>query len=99
MIFYIVVIQMKIKTEKLSAAEMHLCELLSAVWNNSDFIVGVLNSLNDDSARNEMIEFIENNDDATSEQIDLLSLHISQSRQGARRDCLFADPEPPVKQL
>lgn len=71
---------MKIKMEKLSDTEKQLLELLSTIWNNPDFIVGVLNSLKNDDERKEIIEFIENNDDVTSEQIDLLSLDISQSR-------------------
>ena len=71
---------MIIKTEKLTITERQLAEMLSVIWDNNDFIVGVLNVLKNDDERNEVIEFIESNDDVTSEQIDLLSLNISQSR-------------------
>ena len=80
---------MKIKMEKLSDTEKQLLELLSTIWDNPDFIVGVLNSLKDDDERKEIIEFIENNDDVTSEQIDLLSLDISQSRDNIIVDAFF----------
>lgn len=90
---------MKIKMEKLSDAEKQLLELLSTIWNNPDFIVGVLNSLKDDDERKEVIEFIENNDDVTSEQIDLLSLDISQSRDNIIVDAFFKDLEEIAKEL
>lgn len=85
--------------EKLSDTEKQLLELLSAIWNNPDFIVGVLNSLKDDDERKEVIEFIENNDDVTSEQIDLLSLDISQSRENIIVDAFFKDLEEVAKYL
>jgi hypothetical protein len=90
---------MKIKIEKLSNTEKQLLELLSEIWDDSDFIVGVLNSLKDDDERKEVIEFIENNDDATSEQIVLLSLDISQSRDNIIVDAFFKDLEEVAKYL
>ena len=90
---------MKIKMEKLSNTEKQLLELLSEIWDDSDFIVGVLNSLKDDDERKEVIEFIENNDDATSEQIVLLSLDISQSRDNIIVDAFFKDLEEVAKYL
>ncbi len=90
---------MKIKMEKLSDTEKQLLELLSTIWNNSDFIVGVLNSLKDDDERKEVIEFVENNDDVTSEQIDLLSLDISQSRDNIIVDAFFKDLEEIAKEI
>ncbi len=90
---------MKIKMEKLSDTEKQLLELLSTIWNNPDFIVGVLNSLKDDDERKEVIEFVENNDDVTSEQIDLLSLDISQSRDNIIVDAFFKDLEEIAKEI
>ena len=90
---------MKIKIEKLSNTEKQLLELLSEIWDDSDFIVGVLNSLKDDDERKEIIEFIENNDDVTSEQIVLLSLDISQSRDNIIVDAFFKDLEEVAKYL
>ena len=85
--------------EKLSDTEKQLLELLSTIWDNPDFIVGVLNSLKDDDERKEIIEFIENNDDVTSEQIDLLSLDISQSRDNIIVDAFFKDLEEIAKEI
>lgn len=85
--------------EKLSNTEKQLLELLSEIWDDSDFIVGVLNSLKDDDERKEIIEFIENNDDVTSEQIVLLSLDISQSRENIIVDAFFKDLEETAKYL
>lgn len=90
---------MKIKMEKLSDTEKQLLELLSTIWNNPDFIVGVLNSLKDDDERKEVIEFVENNEDVTSEQIDLLSLDISQSRDNIIVDAFFKDLEEIAKEI
>lgn len=85
--------------EKLSDTEKQLLELLSTIWNNPDFIVGVLNSLKDDDERKEVIEFVENNEDVTSEQIDLLSLDISQSRDNIIVDAFFKDLEEIAKEI
>ena len=90
---------MIIKTEKLTITERQLAEMLSVIWDNNDFIVGVLNVLKNDDERNEVIEFIESNDDVTSEQIDLLSLNISQSRDNLIRDSFLADLEEIAKEI
>jgi hypothetical protein len=82
---------MKIKMEKLTESEKQLVELLSEIWNNNDFIIGVLNSLENDDERKEVIEFIESNETVTTEQIDLLSLEISGSRTDIIRDSFYAD--------
>ena len=65
---------------KLTEVEKELVEKLRIIWDDKEFVIGVLSCLKDDEERGEVIEFIDNNDDVTSEQIDLLSLDISQSR-------------------
>lgn len=82
---------MKIKMENLTETEKQLVELLSEIWNNNEFIIGVLNSLENDDERKEVIEFIESNEDVTTEQIDLLSLEISSSRTDVIRDSFYTD--------
>lgn len=82
---------MKIKMEKLTETEKQLVELLSEIWNNNEFIIGVLNSLENDDERKEVIEFIESNEEVTTEQIDLLSLEINSSRTDVIRDSFYTD--------
>lgn len=90
---------MKVKVDKLTETEKKLYEMLLKIWDDTDFLVGVLNSLKDDEEREEVIEFIESNDDVTSEQITLLSLDISQSRDSIIRDSFFKGLEEISKEI
>ena len=90
---------MKIKVEKLTETEKKLYEMLLKIWDDTDFLVGALNSLKDDKEREEVIEFIESNEDVTSEQIDLLSLYISQSRDNIIKDSCYTDLKETSKQI
>ena len=65
---------------KLTEVEKELVEKLRSIWNDKNFVIGVLSYLKNDEERRKLIEFIDSNDDVTSEQIDLLSLNIGQSR-------------------
>lgn len=64
----------KTKTEKM------LLDMLSNIWNDDDFIIGVMNDLESDSERERVIRFIEENQDVSTEEIVLLSLEIDLSR-------------------
>jgi len=90
---------MKVNIDKLTKTEKKLYEMLLKIWPDNDFLVGTLNSLKDDAEREEVIEFIESNDDVTSEQIDLLSLDISRGRNDMIRDAFFKDLEEIAKEL
>ena len=70
----------RIYTEKLNDTEKELMGLLLSIWDENDFIIGVLNSLKTDEERNHVIEFIKSNDDVKSEQVVLLSLYLSKTR-------------------
>lgn len=90
---------MKIKVEKLTETEKKLYEMLLKMWDDTDFLVGALNSLVDDEEREEVIEFIESNEDVTASQITLLTLDISQSRDNIIMDAFFKGIEEIAKEL
>lgn len=84
---------------KLTETEKELVEKLRAIWNDKEFVMGVLSHLKDDEEREEIIEFIGSNDDVVSEQITLLALDISQTRDNIIRDAFFKDLEEIAKEL
>lgn len=84
---------------KLTETEKELAGKLRSIWNDKEFVMGVLSHLKDDEEREEIIEFIDSNDDVTSEQITLLALDISQTRDNIIRDAFFKDLEEIVKEL
>lgn len=90
---------MKIKIDKLTETEKHLYKLLLSIWDDNDFIIGVLNALEDDDECKEVIEFIESKEKVTASEITLLSLDISQSRDNIITDAFFADLEEIAKQI
>ena len=90
---------MKIKVEKLTETEKKLYEMLLKIWDDTDFLVGALNSLKDDEEREEVIEFIESNEDVTASQITLLTLDINQSRSNIIKDSFFTDLKETSKQI
>lgn len=78
---------------KLTEIEKELVKNLRGIWNDKEFVTGVLSHLKDDEERGEIIEFINSNDDVTSETITLLALDISQSRDNIIVDAFFKDLE------
>lgn len=83
----------------LTELEKELVKKLRTIWNDKEFVIGVLSHLKDDEERGELIEFIDNNDDVTSEAVTLLSLDISQSRDNIIVDAFFKDLEEVAKYL
>lgn len=88
---------MQINFENMSKIEKTLAEMLFNIWNENEFVFGVLNSLKSDDERKEVIEFIENSENATSEQIDLISLEINRTRDNTIVDSFFAGLEDIAK--
>lgn len=84
---------------KLTEVEKELVEKLRAIWNDKEFVIGVLSHLKDDEERGKLIEFIDSNDDVTSEAVTLLALDISQARDNIIRDAFFADLEKIAKEI
>lgn len=65
---------------KLTEVEKELVKKLRDIWDDKEFAVGVLSHLKNDEERGEIIEFIDSNDNAKSEDVVLLSLDIDRSR-------------------
>nr|DAH31964.1 MAG TPA: hypothetical protein [Caudoviricetes sp.] len=84
---------------KLTETEKELVKKLRAIWNDKEFVIGVLSYLKDDEERAEVAEFIDSNDDVTSESVTLLALDISQKRDNVIVDAFFSDLEKIAKEL
>nr|DAN07531.1 MAG TPA: hypothetical protein [Caudoviricetes sp.] len=84
---------------KLTEVEKELVKKLRDIWNDKEFVIGVLSHLKDDEERGELIEFIGSNDDVTSEAVTLFALDISQARDNIIRDAFFADLEKIAKEI
>lgn len=84
---------------KLTEVEKELVKKLRDIWNDKEFVIGVLSHLKDDQERSELIEFIGSNDDVTSEAVTLLAMDISQARDNIIRDAFFADLEKIAKEI
>lgn len=70
---------MKVNTDKLTDTEYRLYKMLVEIWDDVEFHVAVLNRLKSDEEREQVINFIESNKDTTSEDVELMSLHIRQT--------------------
>ena len=60
----------------LTAIEKKLVQKLYAVWNDYEFVLGVICDLDDDFERKFVLDFIETTENVTPEQIILLALNI-----------------------
>lgn len=54
---------------------------LNSFHHDKDFVVGVMSNAKHDEDRKTILQFIENDDDVTIENIILLSLHLSNKRK------------------
>jgi hypothetical protein len=54
--------------------------MLRGIWDDKEFVVGVMNDLETDEERQVVIEYINGNKEVTTEEIVLLSLNIDQNR-------------------
>lgn len=84
---------------KLTEVEKKLVKKLRDIWNDKEFVIGVLSHLKDDEERGELIEFIDSNDDVTSETVTLLALDISQASDNIIRDAFFTYLEKIAKEI
>lgn len=57
-----------------------LFDKLKAIYNNRNFVVGVMSNASHVDDRKKMIEYIDKGEDVTIESIMLLSLRLSQIR-------------------
>lgn len=72
---------------KLTETEKELVKKLRDIWNDKEFVIGVLSHLKDDEERGEIIEFIASNDNVKSEDVVLLSLDIDRLRDTQKELC------------
>lgn len=70
---------MKVNADKLTDTEYRLYKMLIEIWDDVEFHVAVLNRLKSDEEREQVINFIERNKNVTSEDVELMSLHIRQT--------------------
>lgn len=70
---------MKVNADKLTDTEYMLYKMLIEIWDDVEFHVAVLNRLKSDEERKQVINFIERNKAVTSEDVELMSLHIRQT--------------------
>lgn len=59
-----------------------LISKLKGIFYNKDFVTGVLSNATHPDDRKTLIEFINNGQDVTPENIILLSVHLDQNRYG-----------------
>lgn len=57
-----------------------LFEKLKAYYSDKDFVVGVISNVKHDADRQAVIDYMENGDDVSVENIILLSLHLKNKR-------------------
>lgn len=57
-----------------------LFDKLKAIYNNRNFVIGVMSNASHIEDRKKLIEYIDKGEDVTAESIILLSLYLSQKR-------------------
>lgn len=60
-----------------------LFDKLKAYYPDKDFVVGVISNVKEDEDRQAIIDFIDNDEDVSVENIILLSLHLNNKRTEA----------------
>ena len=61
---------------KLTEVEKELVEKLRIIWNDKEFVIGVLSFLESDEERKHVLDFIQNKNDVTSDDVIYLVLSI-----------------------
>lgn len=65
----------------LTQTEKRLIGMLRDIWDDKEFVLGVMNDLETDEERQAVIDYIKDNEEATTEDIVLLSLNIDLTRK------------------
>lgn len=65
---------------KLTKTEVRLTDKLLAVWDDAEFVAGILAYLESDEERQAMLDYIDESEEVTTEELVLLSLHIDKTR-------------------
>jgi hypothetical protein len=64
----------------LTHTEEKLIQVLRDIWDDKEFVLGVLTDLETDEERQAVLDYIQHNDGVTTEDIVLLALHIDNER-------------------
>ena len=70
--------------EVLTKIEIRLMGILRDIWDDEEFVVGVMNDLETDEERKAVIDYINGTKGVTTEEIVLLSLNIDLTREEKR---------------
>ena len=86
---------------KLTQTEKKLVEKLRSLRNDKEYVLGVITNLEDDDERQFMLDYIDKNEDASPDDVLLLSLHIESERNGESMiiDNFFAGLEEIAKEM
>lgn len=68
--------------ECLTSLERELILLLRSIWDDDEFIIGVLNSARTEDDQHAIIEHIETGEGVDSESVQLLSIELYRNRYG-----------------
>ena len=64
----------------LTNTEKKLIQVLRDIWDDKEFVLGVVTDLETDEERQAVLDYIQSNDGVTTEDIVLLALHIDTER-------------------
>ena len=65
----------------LTQTEKRLIGMLRDIWDDKEFVLGVVTNLETDEERQAVIDYIQNNEEVTTEELVLLSLDIELNRK------------------
>ena len=65
---------------KLTKTEERLVDKLLAIWNDAEFVAGILAYLESDAERQAMLDYIAETDNAAPDDLALLALFIDKQR-------------------
>ena len=67
---------------KMNVIKRELFDKLKAFYNDKDFAIGIMSNVSHDEDRQRIIEYIDDGEDVTVENIILLSLYLNEERSG-----------------
>jgi hypothetical protein len=67
---------------ELTSTGIELVHKLRAIWNDKEFVIGILSHVETDEERRQVINFIDDSDNIRSEEVVLFALNIDLGRSG-----------------
>ena len=65
---------------ELTSTGIELVHKLRAIWNDKEFVIGILSHVETDEERRQVINFIDDSDNIRSEEVVLFALNIDLGR-------------------